>query len=126
MNGHELTMRAAIELGRHAKRFPRPNDPNPRFRCRCGQWIGDYSEWPRHVTGAVLAAAGDDLFGELAATIEKTPAETPAQEARRYGYKAAADRAKALLSGCTCRAGLILGSMGCQVEGHDTSDGDLE
>lgn len=128
MNGQEMRIRAAVELGRHKKRFPQPHDADRRYRCRCGQWKGTPSEWIQHVAGAVLSSVGADLFAAMTKTaaVMSVDEQTPAQTARRYGYEAAAEQAKALLDGCTCRPGLVLRSMGCEVGGHETSDGDLE
>ena len=125
---HDINFAATVELVRHRKRLA--VDRHDGWVCKCGQWKGrNDAEFNQHVAAAVVDAIGGFVGDDLARTLARKTPDDPSnltQAARRDGFADAFRRVGDLFAGCTCRPGLVLGSMGCQVEGHDTSDGDLE
>lgn len=63
----------------------------------------------------------EKILADLEWMRDQQPMDNDAQSIRRAAYNDVVKRVRDLIAGCTCRAGLVLPSMGCQVEGHDAS-----
>jgi hypothetical protein len=103
-------------------------DTNTRIKrvCSCGGWSSnERREFKDHLAEVVVAASKDYLMDAIGAGYDQMPESSDAQVCRRAGFGDAYHLVRDIFDGCSCKPGLI-GEWGCQVDGHDASDGDLE
>lgn len=112
-----------LEFAAHRRRLAIAREDG--WVCVCGGWKGfKTAEYNKHL----IDSLADAVATQLVERVERwSPDRYDANPDERYlaGFKGATQHLRDVANGCTCRPGMV-GRWGCQVEGHDVSDGDLE
>lgn len=122
---NDITGHVSAVLGDHVMRFG--GDTNSRIMrvCSCGGWSSFQKRaFHDHLAAVAVDASKAFVMDAIGKRYDRMPEGSRAQTCRRAGFGDAFHAVQDLFDGCTCKPGLI-GEWGCQVEGHDTSDGDL-
>lgn len=122
----DLELRIYAEIVRHRRRLA--VDRNDGWVCKCGEWKGRGQDaYHHHVAESVAeglrGAIGEFVLAAMGPWVrdrENHDRDNKLQVANFAGFKAAVSRLEEVLSGCTCRPGMV-GRWGCPLEGHDPS-----